>query len=122
MPAKNGAPRISRKIIKLPCFFLPNFINVKYSMSKAFTDLGSLIGNTQCGTLVIFLPLRFFAKTILVILKPQKQPFYHLSSSEFWIFLTLSSVKFFQKPMFKAAKSVKIAAFVFLNSAKIYFT
>ena len=34
------------------------------------TDLGSLIGNTQCGNICIFLPLRFYVKSILVILKP----------------------------------------------------
>ena len=39
------------------------------------TDLGSLIGNTQCGNFRIFMPLRFYVKSILVILKPQKLPF-----------------------------------------------
>ena len=35
------------------------------------TDLGSLIGNTQCGTFRIFLPLIFYVKSILVVLKPK---------------------------------------------------
>ena len=38
------------------------------------TDLGSLIGNIQCGNVRIFLPLRFYVNSILVILKPQKLP------------------------------------------------
>ena len=38
------------------------------------TDLGSLIGNIQCGNFRIFLPLRFYVNSILVILKPQKLP------------------------------------------------
>ena len=40
---------------------------------KTFTDMGSLIGNTQCGNFRIFLPLRFYVKCHI----------YHLSSSEF---------------------------------------
>ena len=38
------------------------------------TDLGSLIGNTQYGNFKIVLPLRFFLKSIMVILRPQKLP------------------------------------------------
>ena len=34
--------------------------------------LGSLIVNTQCKNFKIFHPLRFYVKSILVILKPQK--------------------------------------------------
>ena len=45
------------------------------SISKLFTDLGSLIGNTQCGNFRIFLPIRFYVKSILVILKPYKELF-----------------------------------------------
>ena len=33
------------------------------------TDLGSLIGNTQCGNFRILLPLRIYVKSILVTLK-----------------------------------------------------
>ena len=47
----------------------------RYSVHNLNTDLGSLIGNTQCGNCGIFLPLRFYVKSILVILKPQKLPF-----------------------------------------------
>ena len=39
------------------------------------TDLGKLIGNIQCGNFRIFLPLRFYVKSILVNLKPLKLPF-----------------------------------------------
>ena len=39
------------------------------------TDLGSPIGNTRCGNFGIFLPLGFYVRSILVILKPQKLPF-----------------------------------------------
>ena len=51
---------------KIPCEtvrFLPFHVN---------TDLGSLYGKTQCGNFRIFLPLRFYVKSILVILKPPK--------------------------------------------------
>ena len=37
---------------------------------SASTDLGSLIGNSQCGIFRIFLPLTFYVKSILVVLKP----------------------------------------------------
>ena len=47
----------------------------KYSENVSSTDLGSLILNTQCGNFMIFLPLRFYVKSILVILKLQKLPF-----------------------------------------------
>ena len=45
---------------------------IKFGIS---TDLGNLIENTQCGNLRIFLPVRFYVKTISVLLKPQKLPF-----------------------------------------------
>ena len=44
--------------------------NIHFS-NLQFTDLGSLIGNTQCGNFRIFPLLRFYVKSILVILKPQ---------------------------------------------------
>ena len=48
------------------------------------TYLGSLIGNTQCVNFRIFLPLRFYVESILIIFKPNYWHFDHLSSSEFW--------------------------------------
>ena len=39
------------------------------------TDLYSLIGNSQYGNFRIYLPLEFYVKSVLVILKPQKVPF-----------------------------------------------
>ena len=44
-------------------------------IAKSYTDLGNLIENTQCGNLRILLPVRFYVKTISVLLKPQKLPF-----------------------------------------------
>ena len=41
-------------------------INVSTAYTTS-TDLGSLIGNTQCENIRIFLPLRFYMKSILVI-------------------------------------------------------
>ena len=40
-----------------------------------FTDLGSLIGNTQCRNFRNFLPLGFYVKSMLVILKPKNAMF-----------------------------------------------
>ena len=42
---------------------------------RKLTELGSLIGITQCGYFRIFLQFRFYVKAILVILMPQKLPF-----------------------------------------------
>ena len=47
------------------------------------TDLGSLIGNTQCQNFRIFVLLRFYVKSILVILKQQKLPFWWFE--QLWI-------------------------------------
>ena len=52
---------------------------------QAFTDPGSLIRNTQCGNFRIFLLLRFYVKSISVILKPLNCHFDHLSCCEFCI-------------------------------------
>ena len=43
------------------------------------------LGNTKYEYFKIFLPLRFYVELILVILKPKKRYFDHLSCSEFWI-------------------------------------
>ena len=42
------------------------------SYFEILTDLGSLIGNTQFGKFMIFLPTRFYVKSIMVILNPPK--------------------------------------------------
>ena len=47
------------------------------------TDLDSLIGITQCENFRIFFPLRFYVKSILVVLKPKNCHFDHFSMSEF---------------------------------------
>ena len=53
------------------------------AFSKRGTDLGILIGKSQCGNFRIFLPLKLYVKSIWVILRPQNCHFDHLSSSEF---------------------------------------
>ena len=52
---------------KLTAEFSISLLQLK---SFQVTDLGSLIGTTQCEKFWIFLPLRFYVKSILVILKP----------------------------------------------------
>ena len=47
----------------------------KMELLAGTADLGSLIENTQCGNFRIFQPLRFYVKSFLVTLKPQKLPF-----------------------------------------------
>ena len=72
-----------------------------------------------------FLLLRFYVKLILVILKPSKMPFWpfeQLWILHFWEFVTLSSVKCFQKSKFKTSEMVEMAVFDLLKSAKIDFT
>ena len=54
---------------------------VNFTWNWIFTDLGSLIGITQCGN-KICLPLRFYVKSILVILNLKKLPFWPFE--QFW--------------------------------------
>ena len=90
---------------------------------KYCKDLGSLIGNTQCGNFRIILPFRFLREinfelpktAILTISEPLNFEFLRNV-------LHFSSVKFFQKSKFKAFKIVKITVFDHLKSAKIDFT
>ena len=58
-------------------YFLPmgTIVNVETKCDVHCTDLGSIIGNTQCGNFRFFLPHRFYVKSILVILKPTKLTF-----------------------------------------------
>ena len=86
------------------------------------SHLKSLNGNTQCGNSRIFHPLRFFVKSILVILKPKNCHFYHLSSSEFWIFGNLLPFQVWNLSRFKAFNIVKMAVFDLLKSANIDLT
>ena len=64
---KNGKNRNRR--IKILFKMLGKFMS---QCKKVYSDLGSLIGNTQCGNFRIFQPLRFYAKSILVILNLPK--------------------------------------------------
>ena len=75
-----------------------------------------------CWSMIILLPLRFYAKSILVILKPSKLPFWpfeQLWILNFSVLLTFASATFFQKSKFKASKIVQSAVFDLLKSAKI---
>jgi len=64
----------------------------KVLLCPIFTDLGSsLILYGQYGNFRIFMLLRFYVKSILVIMKPQKLPFWPFEQIwifNFWIFLT----------------------------------
>ena len=76
----------------------------------------------QCGNFRIFLQLRFYVKSNLITLNPQKllfSPFEQLWIFNFWEILTFSSVKFFQKSKFIAFKIVKMTVFETLNSTKL---
>ena len=91
---------------------------------KSDTDLGSLIRNTQCGNFRIFLLLRFYVKSILIILKSQKLPFmpfeqpWILNFRNFWHF----QVWIFSKNQnSKPSKLLKQQFFDLLKSAKIDF-
>ena len=80
-----------------------------------FTDLDSLIRGSN---LRIFLLLRFHVKSILVILEPQKLPFWLLSSSEFWIFYFFRC-EIFLKIKIQCLKIVYTAVFAFWNQPKL---
>ena len=54
-------------------FGLPSSCTKNMQLTQAWV-LRSLIGNTQCENFRIFLPLRFYVKSILAILKLQKLP------------------------------------------------
>ena len=60
-----------------------------YKFWFRFTDLGSLIRNIHCENFRIFLPLRFYVKSILVLVKPKKllfEPFEQLWILNLWNF------------------------------------
>ena len=107
----------SAQLLAHSCVFVWN------QMSRSNTY--AVLLQSQCGNLRIFLPLWFYVKSILVILKPQKLPFWpfeQLWILNFWELLTFLSVKFFQKLKFKAYNIVKMAVFDLLKSDKIDFT
>ena len=97
--------------------------NVNFNCnSNCITDLGSLIGNTQCENFWAFLPFRFYVKSILVVLKPPKTAILTIwvaMNFELWQFLTFSSVKFFWKSKFNIFKTVKTAFLTFWNQLKL---
>ena len=72
--------------------------NVNFNCnSNCITDLGSLIGNTQCENFWAFLPFRFYVKSILVVLKPPKTAILTI-----WVAMNFE---------FRAAQTVKMAVF-----------
>ena len=88
----------------------PTSTNRSSSRSKSSSGNGS----TRCGNLRIFLSHRFYVKSILVILKPQKLPF--------WPFVQLQIVNFWEILIFLRIKIVKTKVFDPLKSAQIEFT
>jgi len=79
--------------------FLP-FFDHPARNSMWCTDLGSLIGYRQCGNFRIFLLLRFYVKSFLVILRPKKLPFWlfeQLWILNFWRLLYIFKSEIFQK-------------------------
>ena len=66
------SPRFLVFALLLNSAYVPKKLLLATTKRTISTDLGILIGNTQCGNLRIFLPLRFYVKLILVILKPPK--------------------------------------------------
>ena len=103
----------------------PNSKIDNFGLIYVHTDLGSLIGSTQCGNSRIFLPLGFCVKLFLIILKGQKVPFWPFKQIwilKFWKFLTCASVVRFSQNQFKASKIIKMTDFKLQKSAKIDFT
>ena len=90
------------------------------------TDLGSLIGNTQCGNFKIFLPLRFCVKSLLVILKPTNCHFiftiWATLNFKFLRTFDIFKCEIFQNSKFKASQIVKMIVFDLLKSAKTNLT
>ena len=79
-----------------------------------YTDLGSLIGNSQCENFRIFPLLRFYVKSIFVMLKPPKTAIQTIGAPQYFEFLGTFDVfkcEMFQNSNFKASVIVRIAYF-----------
>ena len=63
---------LKREMCGIDSFEVPTQFSNSSCEMKSTTDLASLIGNTQCENFRIFLPLIFYVKSILVILKLHK--------------------------------------------------
>ena len=89
-----------------------------------YTDLGSLIGNTQCGNFKIYLQLRLYVKSILLILMPKTALLNIWVTLDFEFLGTFYIFKceIFPKSKLKASKTYKTAVFDLLKSVKIDFT
>ena len=76
----------------------------------------------QCGNFNIFMPFRFYVKSIKLILEGQKLPFWRFWRLSIQIFEVLNiwkCQKFPKKSKFRAAEMVKMAVFDLLKSAKL---
>ena len=99
------------------CHFKNNlvvlFLKEKFRCGRYnYTDLGSLIGNYLCGNLRTFLPLWFYVKSIMVILKPLKLPiwpFRQLLILYFCSLLIFQAWNFSKNTTLVAAQMVKMA-------------
>ena len=78
-----------------------------------FTDLGSLMKNLQCENFKI---LREIIVSYYEAPKTASLTIWAALNIDFWEFLTFSSVKFFQKSMFKDFKIVTTGVLDHLNS------
>jgi len=93
--------------------------------NKPYTDLGILIGNTQCESFGIFLPLRFYMKSILVIMNPQKIAIFTIWPALNFEFLHIFDIfkgEIPKKSKYKASKIVQMTVFDPQKSVKIDFT
>ena len=106
------------------------FLHIIHSLKNIFstwwciTDLGSLIGNLQCWNFRIFLPLRFYAKSILVILRPQKLPFWltiwvALNFTFYGNILHFHAWNFSKNQNWKHPRLLKVQFLTFWNQPKL---
>ena len=70
------SPRFLVFALLLNSAYVPKKLQLATSKCITSTDLGTLIGNIQCGYFRIFLLFRFYVKSIFVIWKPQILPFW----------------------------------------------
>ena len=90
-----------------------------------FTDLGSLIGNKQCGNFRISLPLRFYVKSILVIFEAPKIAILTILEALNFEYLEIFDTFIDEIPKnqhSKPTKRLKWQFFDLLKSAKMNFT
>ena len=98
-----------------------NGCNIKSILKNSWisknTDLGSLIGNTQCGNFRIYLPQIILLETNFVHFEAPKT-----SILTIWADLNFEFLNIFENSKSKASKIVKMTIFHFLKPGKIDFT